>query len=401
MQAKIKRLPYEPSKWLTLGVELELQLVDPCGFDLVPRSADVLDALRPTTGRGQLVPEVTAGMIELSTGICESSLEVLADLASLRERLLRVADAAGVAVSGGGTHPFQDWTEQAIFAHPRFLELDALYGYVLKQYTVFGQHVHVGCADEERVPTLLHQLSRYVPHLIALSAASPFVHGLDTGYAAARLNTSSPLPFRGHAPFLLTWDALSHFMCKAIEAGVAASPKDFHWDIRPKPELGTLEVRVLDCPLTIERAAAFAGFVQALAAWLLEREPFEPQADDYLVYARNRFHAARYGLDASYIEPGSFRKVPLRAHLLELLGNVRPHARRTQDVEAVRALADAADDDASWLREQFRRAGDLASVVRSASLKFRAPTAPPRRPHEPVRPAGRMRAAAPQRAPAT
>lgn len=194
MQAKIKRLPYEPSKWLTLGVELELQLVDPCGFDLVPRSADVLDALRPTTGGGQLVPEVTAGMIELSTGICESSLEVLADLASLRERLLRVADAAGVAVSGGGTHPFQDWTEQAIFAHPRFLELDALYGYVLKQYTVFGQHVHVGCADEERVPTLLHQLSRYVPHLIALSAASPFVHGLDTGYAAARLNTSSPLP---------------------------------------------------------------------------------------------------------------------------------------------------------------------------------------------------------------
>ncbi len=45
--------------------------------------------------------------------------------------------------------------------------------------------------------------------------------------------------------------------------------KDFYWDIRPKPEFGTIEIRVFDTPLTIERAAALAGYVQSLGAWFL------------------------------------------------------------------------------------------------------------------------------------
>src|SRR5438045_206645 len=81
--------------------------------------------------------------------------------------------------------------------------------------------------------------------------------------------------------------------------------KDFYWDIRPKPEYGTIEIRVFDTPLTVERAAALAGFVQSLAAWFLEEQPFVPLEDDYMVYTYNRFQACRFGLEAVYVEPST------------------------------------------------------------------------------------------------
>ena len=37
--------------------------------------------------------------------------------------------------------------------------------------------------------------------------------------------------------------------------GIVESMKDFYWDIRPKAEYGTVEIRVFDTPLSVERAA--------------------------------------------------------------------------------------------------------------------------------------------------
>ena len=98
------------------------------------------------------------------------------------------------ASAGGGTHPFQDWSERRIFDKPRFQEISALYGYLSKQFTVFGQHVHIGCPGPDQALVLLHGLSRFIPHLIALSASSPFVQGTDTGFQSARLNSVFAFP---------------------------------------------------------------------------------------------------------------------------------------------------------------------------------------------------------------
>jgi carboxylate-amine ligase len=62
---------------------------------------------------------------------------------------VRCADKLNIAVVGGGTHPFQQWHQQRIYDRPRFRELSELYGYLSKQFTVFGQHVHVGCPDAD------------------------------------------------------------------------------------------------------------------------------------------------------------------------------------------------------------------------------------------------------------
>jgi glutamate---cysteine ligase / carboxylate-amine ligase len=365
---------FNRSQALSLGVELELQLVNTHDYDLAPYAEEMLRLVARQELPGSVVPEMTSSMIEVSTGVCRDAAQVLDELGQLRDALVQAADRLNIAVVGGGTHPFQRWHEQRIYDKPRFRQLSELYGYLSKQFTVFGQHVHIGCPDADGALLMLHRMSRYIPHFIALSASSPFVQGQDTQFDSARLNSVSAFPMSGRAPFALTWKRFGEFFDKTTRTGVVRSMKDFYWDIRPKPEYGTIEIRVFDTPLTIARAAALAGFVQALAAWMLEEHPFAPEEDDYMVYTYNRFQACRFGLDAVYVQPGTGEHLPLRDHLLQTFDKVAPFARRLGAGDAVNMLArdvQAGTNDARWLREVQHRERLLAEVVRQAGLKFR------------------------------
>ena len=136
--------------------------------------------------------------------------------------------------------------------------------------------------------------------------------------------------------------------------------KDFYWDIRPKPEFGTIEMRVCDTPLTVERAAALAGYLQALCRYLLRAsEPFAPTEDDYLVYTYNRFQACRFGLDGEVVHPKTYEPLPLREDIIATLGKVRRTPQALGSVAALEHLEVAARDggDASFLRKRRTERG--------------------------------------------
>jgi len=365
---------FHHSEPLTLGVELELQLVNTHDYDLAPYAEDMLRLMRKIPLPGSVVPEMTNSMIEISTGVCHSSSEVLGQLSQIRDALVKSADKLNIAVAGGGTHPFQMWHERRIYDKPRFQELSQLYGYLSKQFTIFGQHVHIGCPSADAALLMLHRMSRYIPHCIALSASSPYVQGHDTAFDSARLNSVFAFPLSGRAPCLLTWAEFEQYFEKMTRTGVVKSMKDFYWDIRPKPEFGTIEIRVFDTPLTIERAAALAGFVQSLGAWFLAEQPFTPQEDDYLVYTYNRFQACRFGLDAVYVDPATGEHLPLRDHLLHTLDRIAPHGAPYGAAGALQLLRDEVEancNDARWLRERQRDEQLLGEVSRLAALRFR------------------------------
>lgn len=365
---------FQKSEPLTLGVELELQLVNTHDYDLAPYATDMLRLMSKHQLPGSVVPEMTSSMIEISTGICHSAAEVLSQLTPTRDALVKSADKLNIAVVGGGTHPFQQWHQQRIYDKARFHELSSLYGYLSKQFTIFGQHVHIGCPDADAALLMLHRMSRYIPHFIALSASSPYVQGQDTAFDSARLNSVFAFPLSGRAPCVLTWADFERYFEKMTATGVVKSMKDFYWDIRPKPEFGTIEIRVFDTPLTIERAAALAGYVQALAAWFLDTQPFTPQEDDYLVYTYNRFQACRFGLDAVYVEPGSGAHMPLAEHILQTIDQIAEHAARHGAAPALQMLRNdvvASHNDARWLRERQSREQLLGEVTRQASRRFR------------------------------
>ena len=367
--------PFQKSAALSLGVELEMQLVNTHDYDLAPYAEDMLRLMSKIPLPGAVVPEMTSSMIEVSTGVCQSSSEVLGQLTQIRDALVKSADKLNIAVVGGGTHPFQQWHERRIYDKPRFRELSELYGYLSKQFTIFGQHVHIGCPDADTALLTLHRMSRYIPHFIALSASSPYVQGQDTAFDSARLNSVFAFPLSGRAPFSLTWDEFTVYFNKMAHTGVVKSMKDFYWDIRPKPEFGTIEIRVFDTPLTIERAAALAGYVQSLGSWFMNDQPFTPTEDDYLVYTYNRFQACRFGLDAVYVDPATGGHMPLRDHILMTMDQIGQHATSVgagAAVHLLRSSVERNDNDARWLRERQGQERLLAEVIRQAAQRFRS-----------------------------
>jgi len=150
---------------------------------------------------------------------------------------------------------------------------------------------------------LVHMLTRYMPHFIALSASSPFYQGEDTSFQSSRLTAVSAFPLSGHMPFVPDWSAFLEYFETMRGYGIVEGMKDFYWDIRPKPEFGTIEIRVCDTPLTVRRAAHLAGYAQALAAWLLEERSRAPTLAVYQVNAFNRFEACRFGCEGKMGAP--------------------------------------------------------------------------------------------------
>jgi glutamate---cysteine ligase / carboxylate-amine ligase len=366
--------PFAQSEALTFGVELELQLVSLSDFDLTAASPDLLHLLAKKPFPGNVTPEIAESMIEINSSVHSHHLPLLAQLLEIRDLLVAAGDQLNIGLSGGGTHPFQHWSEQKIFEKPRFRELSSLYGYLAKQFTVFGQHVHIGCASGDDAMFLLHSLSRYIPHFIALSASSPFVQGHDSLFDSARLNSVFAFPMSGRAPFTLTWDEFANvYFAKMEGTGIIKSMKDFYWDIRPKPEYGTIELRVCDTPLTVERAAALAGYLQALCRHLLERREEPPVEDDYLVYNFNRFQACRFGLDGSITHPKTYETMSLREDILTTLRKMEPHGEALGSLGALRHLAAAAQDssDATFLRREYAEQGSAEGMVDAAIRKFR------------------------------
>ncbi|MCH7343401.1 YbdK family carboxylate-amine ligase [Pelomonas sp. CA6] len=364
---------FATSRALTMGVELELQIVNRHDYDLTPGSRDLLRLMEGVKLPGGVTPEITDSMIELCTGVCETHGQVLEQLSQTRNALVRCADRLNLGLSGGGTHPYQKWSRQRIFDKPRFQELSSLYGYLSKQFTVFGQHVHIGCAGPDQALRLLHGLSRFIPHLIALSASSPYVQGADTGFHSARLNSVFAFPLSGRAPFVLSWDEFRVFFDKMTRTGVVKSMKDFYWDIRPKPEYGTIEVRVLDTPLTIEKAAALAALIQCLARWLTQDQPFALHEDDYLPYTFNRFQACRFGLDGSFVDPKTGEHRSLREDLVLTLQALEPHAAALGAEGALKLVRDEVrwqGNDATWARGVVDSEQLLAELVRQSCERW-------------------------------
>lgn len=369
----------------TLGIELELQILDPVTFDLAGRAGQILEQVAGHPYAHRIKPEVTEAMIELNSSVHEHPAGLLAEMREMRSILCNAADAAGVRIAGGGAHPFMNWQDNTIFDSPRFRYLADMYGYLAPKFTVFGQHIHLGVANGDAACSLIHRLSPYVPHLIALSASSPYYEGVDTLFSCSRLNALHSFPLSGHMPpDTHDWYQFEAYYMRMRSLGLVESLKDLYWDIRPKPELGTVEIRVCDTPLTIEKACQLAAFAQALAI-SVQRRP-EPHAGLWLAYDSNRFQASRFGLQAQYVTDKGER-IRLIEHLRATFDMVLPVAEElgsTDLVEGLQATTLKMGGDAHWMRARFNKHQSLPGVVGAAADLWRGEMAETL-PQEPTR----------------
>lgn len=294
----------------TVGFDLIKYLSN---FDLSSSTSDFLSLLKHIDFKSTVTPEITDCMLETATQVHMNYQSLIEELIQIKNMLVSLGDKLNIGICGGGTHPFQQWTDRRIYNKSRYKRVSELYGYLSKQFTVFGQHVHIGCRDGNEALFLLHSLGRYLPHFIALSASSPFIQGHDTFYHSSRLNSVFAFPLSGRAPFILDWQLFStEYFEKMALTGTVNSMKDFYWDIRPKPEYGTVELRICDTPLDVKTAAILAAYLQTLSLSILENKDIPPKEDDYLVYNYNRFQACRFGLEGMIINPRTFEKKTIK-----------------------------------------------------------------------------------------
>jgi carboxylate-amine ligase len=362
-----EQMEFTASAAFSLGVELELQILNSRDYNLARDAADLIELVDKTPHPGAVKPEITESMIELNSSVHREYATLVEELVQLRAIVAEAAARLNLRVAGGGSHPFHKWTERRIYPTERFQQLLDLYGYLAKQFTIFGQHVHVGVPNGDEALYLTHILSRYVPHFIALSASSPYQQGEDTAYQSSRLNTVSAFPLSGQVPFVQSWKEFQDYFSRMRSFGIVESMKDFYWDIRPKPEFGTVEVRVFDTPLTVERAALIAAYVQALARYILTEHPLPASRDVYALYSYNRFQACRYGLEGKLVDAYTQKHALIREDILETLRVIARHAGEIGAGDALARLGEsvAADrTDAAWLREAYRSSGSLNDVVR-------------------------------------
>ena len=355
----------------TLGIELELQLVDPDTFDLKPAAQDILDNLPDDPLSTKIKPEITRSMIELNSSVHLHPASLLVEMHTMRDLLCHTAERVGARVSGGGTHPFMRWQDRQIFASPRFEQLAGTYGYLARQFTVFGQHIHLGVTGGDEAIALIRGLMPFVPHLIAMSASSPYRDGVDTRFSCCRQHAISSFPLAGHMPaHIADWYAFEAHLMQLGASGLMHSQKDLYWDVRPKPEFGTVEIRVCDTPLTIERACQIAAFAQALGVWVMGCPP--PADLAWLAYRSNHFQACRFGMQADYVEAGG-AQVRLADHLAALFNLLLPVARDLDTEETLLALRSSLasqGNDARWLRTCHQESGSLPTMVHRASRLF-------------------------------
>jgi len=298
----MKLIPFNSSKTMSIGVELELQILDPTNFDLSPKAAEIIKQAVKTSFQNQITPEVTQSMIEINSSVHKNSNSLYTELVLLREFLSLQEKVLDIKFCGGGTHPFQKWQERKIFPGNRFLKRAKEYTYLMKLSTIFGLHIHIGCLNSENALYLCNALLRFIPHFIAISASSPFYQNTNTSYHSARLNNFLGIPDNIIMPYFQNWKTLSEYYFRLKKMEIIKSFKECFWDVRPNIEFGTVEIRVCDMPLSLEKIIHLTEYVQTLSQYLIETRSYQINNYLYEFYSYNRFQASRYGFSGRFID---------------------------------------------------------------------------------------------------
>lgn len=288
----------------------------------------------------------------------------------------------GVSVLSAGTHPFAGPADLSqVWPAPRYRELlekDQWLGLIAN---TVGLHVHVGVRSGEHAIQMLNGVSPYLAHLLALSANSPFLNGLDTGLASARVTCYESQPTAGPAPCLQDWSEFEALTQALLSSGSIHSLKDLHWDIRPCPALGTVEVRICDGQSNLEDTLALVTLVRYLFAWIDQRwqagERFAPPCPWRL--RENKWRALRWGHSAEFLVDDAGAVRPFLQEWRELLRAFEPLARERDELRYLqRARRMLQRCGYEWQRQRVEAAdGDLRALVKSLVAQWQ-PGAPRR-----------------------
>ncbi len=356
-------IEFNGSGGYTLGVEEELHVVDATTGELVPKIEEIMARL-PEDLAEYVSYELFQSVLEIKTPVCSSAAEAEGHLRELRGRVGSWAAACDASLASAGTHPFSRYKDQKVTAQERYKRVIQTLRWIAEREVIFGQHVHVGVSGPGEAIEAHNRLSEHAPLLLALSSNSPFWQGMDTGYESSRVKIFESFPRAGLPPAFPDYEAFETYVDLMVESGAMDDYSYCWWDVRPHPNIGTIELRILDSQTSLNAAVALTALTQCIVVHALEetspRGPYNRDLTD-----ENKLRAARHGMDATFYDAASKNNIPAKDMARDLVEKLRPHA---QDLGCENELLDVLEivehgTGSRRQREVYETSGDFLDVV--------------------------------------
>jgi len=311
----------------SLGVEVELQLVDAQTSELTPVIEDVIAQCSEQL-QEKVKPELMQSYLEINTGICETVADVRTDLSATLTELEAITREMDVRLFWAGTHPFSSWRRQEITVNARYFQLVNLMQDVARRLVTFGLHVHVGVESGDKAVMICDRMLRHLPTLLALSANSPFWEARPSGLHSNRSKIMEMLPTAGLPHQMRNWSEYVWLINHLQDTGFINTIREIWWDIRPHNNFGTVEIRICDVPANLEQVLAITALVQCLVVKLshqIDEGTFQSEYHPMIVQ-QNKWRATRYGAQAQLVNSDDYQQYTVQQTIDQLVETLSPTA---------------------------------------------------------------------------
>lgn len=365
----VEKLTFNRSESPTIGVEIELPIIDRDSKELAPGSPRILAACKEEGIEG-VSAELMQSMIELQTGVCENVRDAHQQLLPKLRRVRNLANSTGYDLALLASHPSAKPNEHVLFNDEHYHRAHGRLAWLIYHRVTFGLHVHFGVRSGDEAIGLINLLVQHLPHLIGASGNSPFWQGVDTGLTSARCALYNLITHAGVPQYFSNWGDFRDYIKTMQEAKALKSVTSIKWDIRPRPDLGTIEIRVCDTPKSLRHLFGLVALIRTLCIAgqrLLEERPRAGRGDirRQWIAGENRWLASRHGLEAIYISTPRGKRTQLRNDLAELVERLSPIAAETGDLNYLNYLkpVDKLECGAELQRKLYRDSGKWQSIV--------------------------------------
>ena len=308
-----------PKPPLTIGIEEEYQIIDPKSRELTPGFAELVLAEDPLIR--DIKPELHQCQVEIGTPPCQSIQELREQLVRHRRAIILAARARGLAIASAGTHPISSWMKQDVTPLERYLGVKNELQDLAHRLLIFGTHVHIGIDEPEfRIDAL--NASRYIlPHLLCLSASSPFWMGRNTGLHSYRSIVFKNFPRTGVPRVFQSAADYDNLVSTLVATRSIPDGSKIWWDVRPHYKYPTLEFRICDVNTRVDEAICIAAILQAVVykLWKLRRDNMTFRIYPQDLIEENKWRAVRWGLGGKLIDFGKQEELPAPVLIRELI----------------------------------------------------------------------------------
>lgn len=365
-----KKIPFKTQGFLTLGVEIELQIISPSTYSLVSCADKILRAAKHLK---KIKPEFYLSTIEVNTEKCQNVQQVELDLNESLNELAAIAKQLEICFATTGSHPFTPYSDCIVSPATRYQNLVNKSQWVVRRMTVYGLHVHLGMRNGDECIRFNNFFMNFIPHLLALSASSPFWHGIDTGLSSCRVTTYEAMPTAGSPYQCGEWQDFEKLVTSLEVSKSISSFKDLWWDIRPSPDLGTLEIRICDGAATLFETLAITAFIHTLAYWFIHEADTHTCIFPSVWLAReNKWRAIRYGLEAELILNDEGHTQKINANIRGWVKCLMPCAIKLGYIRYLEDLLMIIDRGSSAARQRkiFKKSRSLREVAEHNAHEF-------------------------------